>query len=113
MRTTSTRDPPLGAGRFRKSLGGIACGLDVALDTSRSSILKVLHAKPAHPMTAIRRATEFDSTRAFLRDPYRFISKRCRELGSDLFETRLMLRRVVCVTGSQATQMFYTPDRFT
>ena len=54
-----------------------------------------------------------DSTLAFLRDGYLFVSKRCDRLGSDLFSTRLMLRRAVCMRGAAAAELFYGGDRFT
>jgi fatty-acid peroxygenase len=61
----------------------------------------------------IPRDRSIDGTLALLADPYRFISTRCRRNGSDAFETRLMLRRAVCVMGEDAARMFYVPDRFT
>src|SRR5690348_6245613 len=64
-------------------------------------------------MTAPPRLPGFDRTLAFLGDPYRFVSTHCRGLGTDVFETRLMLRRVVCVTGEEAAEAFYHPNRFT
>jgi len=54
----------------------------------------------------------FDSTLDLVRDPYRFISRRCRELDSDLFQTRLMLRRTICMRGRDAAELFYDPERF-
>lgn len=54
-----------------------------------------------------------DSTLALLHEGYTFIANRCRRYGTDMFETRLMLRRAVCVLGQEAAAMFYTPDRFT
>ncbi|MGN7869972.1 cytochrome P450 [Paracoccus sp. 22332] len=54
-----------------------------------------------------------DSTLAFLRDGYLFVSKRCDRLDSDLFSTRLMLRRAVCMRGAVAAELFYGSDRFT
>ena len=62
---------------------------------------------------AIPQADGFDNTTALLREGYRFIGNRCDELGSDIFSTRLMLRRVVCVRGEAAARMFYQPGRFT
>lgn len=53
-----------------------------------------------------------DSTLALTRDPYRFISRRCLEYGSDLFETRLLLQRTICLRGREAAAMFYSPQRF-
>lgn len=53
-----------------------------------------------------------DSTLALLRDPYRFVSRRAVELGEDVFETRLLLRRTTCMTGAEAAGVFYDPARF-
>lgn len=68
-------------------------------------------ALPVH--RAIPQAPGFDNTTALLGEGYRFIGNRCDELGSDIFATRLMLRRVVCVRGEAAARMFYQPGRFT
>lgn len=53
-----------------------------------------------------------DSTIALLRDPYRYISRRAAELGEDIFETRLLLRGAICMTGVEAAGVFYDPARF-
>src|SRR3954451_25298901 len=70
-------------------------------------------ASPDQLMTAFPRDTRLDSTLALLSEGYTFISSRCRRYGSDVFETRLMLRQAVCVLGEDAARMFYVPDRFT
>src|SRR5215216_5669088 len=54
-----------------------------------------------------------DHSLALLRDGYTFISKRCERYRSDLFQTRLMFRNVICMMGSEAAQEFYAPNRFT
>ena len=54
-----------------------------------------------------------DSTLAFLREGYPFIQRRCAELDTDVFTTRLMGRRAVCVSGHEASRMFWQPGRFT
>ncbi|WP_019142768.1 cytochrome P450 [Noviherbaspirillum massiliense] len=64
-------------------------------------------------MPAIPRDDSFDSTLALLSDGYTFISKRCARFQSDIFETRLMLRRAVCTMGEDAARMFFHPGRFT
>lgn len=64
-------------------------------------------------MTTIPRDTAFDSSAAFLQNGYNFIADRCRDYGSDIFQTRIMLRPVYCVTGEEAARMFYVPGRFT
>lgn len=63
-------------------------------------------------MPQVLRDKAFDSTLAFIREPYRFISMRCRDLQSDLFETRLRLRRTICMLGPEAAQLFYDPSKF-
>jgi fatty-acid peroxygenase len=68
-------------------------------------------ALPVH--RTIPQAPGFDNTTALLSEGYRFIGNRCDELGADIFSTRLMLRRVVCVRGEAAARMFYHPGRFT
>ena len=63
-------------------------------------------------MPQIPRGKSLDSTLALIRDPYRFIAKRCRRYQSDLFETRLLLRKAICMTGPEAAEVFYDPSRF-
>ncbi|GAA1512294.1 cytochrome P450 [Pimelobacter simplex] len=53
-----------------------------------------------------------DSTMALLRDPYRYISRRAAERGSQTFETRLLMRPTTCMTGAEAAAVFYDPKRF-
>lgn len=54
----------------------------------------------------------FDESLAFKRDPYRFIAKRCRQIASDVYETRLFLRKTTCLTGRAAAQLFYDGTHF-
>jgi len=63
-------------------------------------------------MTAIPTDPGFDSTLALLEQGYPFIARRCAELRTDVFQTRLMLRRVLCAVGADAAAMFYAPGRF-
>jgi fatty-acid peroxygenase len=53
-----------------------------------------------------------DSTLALLRDPYGFISSRCRKHGSNLFEARILLQPTICMTGHDCAELFYDNDRF-
>jgi fatty-acid peroxygenase len=59
------------------------------------------------------RALSTDSTLALLSEGYTFIPKRCQRYRSDIFETRLMLEKAICMTGEEAAEVFYEPDRFT
>jgi fatty-acid peroxygenase len=53
-----------------------------------------------------------DSTLALLRDPYRFIARRCRRYRSDVFQTRILLRGTICMSGQEAARVFYNPGYF-
>ncbi|XGC81591.1 cytochrome P450 [Bdellovibrio bacteriovorus] len=53
-----------------------------------------------------------DSTLSLLADPYRFISNQCKHLKSDLFETRILMKKTICMTGKEASALFYDPERF-
>jgi fatty-acid peroxygenase len=55
----------------------------------------------------------FDDTLSLLAEGYRFMPRRFDALGADIFTTRLMLRRAVCMRGDAATRLFYEPGRFT
>ncbi|WP_349572314.1 cytochrome P450 [Azotobacter salinestris] len=63
-------------------------------------------------MHRIPRDKGLDSTLALLHDPYRFIARRCRLHGSDLFETRLLLQKTLCISGAEAARLFCEPERF-
>lgn len=64
-------------------------------------------------MPPIPRDRTFDAALALLRDPYQFIAKRSRRHGSDLFQTRLLLRPAICMTGPEAAALFYDEGKFT
>jgi fatty-acid peroxygenase len=55
----------------------------------------------------------FDSTLSLLREGYRFVPRRCEQIGADAFSTRIMLQQALCVRGEDAARMFYQPGRFT
>lgn len=61
----------------------------------------------------VPRTSAADSSLAFLREGYPFFQRRCAELDTDVFGTRLMGRRVICVSGHEAARMFWQPGRFT
>ena len=65
------------------------------------------------PMPSIPRDKIPDNTIPLLREGYTFISTRCDAMDTDIFETRLMLKKAICVRGAPAAEMFYHPDRFT
>lgn len=63
-------------------------------------------------MAAFPRDPRLDSTLALLQQPYDYISTCSRALGSDVFEARFMMRKTICMTGKEAAQLFYDPERF-
>lgn len=63
-------------------------------------------------MPRFPRARYLDSTILLVRDPYRFVSEECRHVQSDLFETRLLLQKTICMTGPEAARLFYDTSRF-
>lgn len=52
-----------------------------------------------------------ESSLSFLADPYRFIGRRAQQLRSDVFATRLLGRRTVCLYGPEAARLFYDTGR--
>ncbi|GGD45606.1 hypothetical protein GRI62_09935 [Erythrobacter arachoides] len=48
------------------------------------------------------RAPTSDIAATLLRAPYDYVRRTCGDLGSDLFEARLLLRRTTCMPGSRA-----------
>ena len=49
---------------------------------------------------------------ALLGDGYRFISKRGRRLHTDIFQTRLLFEKTICMYGRDAAELFYNPEHF-
>lgn len=58
-------------------------------------------------MTELPRDRTLDATFALLREGYAFIGNRCNQLGSDVFETRLLGQPAVCMRGPEAARAFY------
>lgn len=64
-------------------------------------------------MSPIVKEKTIDSSLAFLSEGYKFISNRCERYKTDIFETRLTFKKVICVRGEEAAKVFYHQDRFT
>jgi fatty-acid peroxygenase len=54
----------------------------------------------------------WDHSLQFLADPYRFISRQCRRLGSDVVQARLVLQPTLCLSGPRAARLFHDETRF-
>lgn len=52
-----------------------------------------------------------DATLALLREGYRFVGRRAARLGSRAFNTRLLLRPAVALTGHEGARLFYDESR--
>ncbi|HEX8659748.1 MAG TPA: cytochrome P450 [Hymenobacter sp.] len=63
-------------------------------------------------MRPIPQAPGFDSTLAVLREGFPFIWNRCQALRSDIFQTRFLLQKTICLHGPEAAALFYDPARF-
>lgn len=61
-------------------------------------------------MPELPRDSSFDGTITLYRLGYRYIGERCRALGTDTFETRLLLRPTICMTGAEAARVFYDTE---
>lgn len=64
-------------------------------------------------MSSIYRDRSFDATLSMLRNPYGFIAEKCQRYQTDLFQTRIVLRPTICMTGRDAAQLLYDESRFT
>lgn len=63
-------------------------------------------------MTQMPHDTHFDSTLSLLNDPYRYVSKQSDTYGSDMFRARLLLQDTICMTGTEAAELFYNESHF-
>lgn len=70
------------------------------------------YSKSTDTMTKIPRDTSFDSTLALVNDGYKFIDNRCKRLQSDIFQTRLLFQKTICMKGEQAAKTFYDTELF-
>lgn len=53
-----------------------------------------------------------DNTLSLLREGYLYISNRCNSFQSNFFETRLFGKNAICMSGAEAAELFYDPDKF-
>lgn len=63
-------------------------------------------------MSKIPNAPGLDSSLALVKDGYEFISKQCDRLQSDIFQTRLLFQKTICIRGAEAAKVFYDVDKF-
>ncbi|RLQ90946.1 cytochrome P450 [Planomicrobium sp. Y74] len=60
----------------------------------------------------IPKAKEFDSTMSLINEGFNFLPSRRKELGSDIFEARLLGKKSLCIAGEEAAAVFYDNKYF-
>ncbi|ASN03921.1 cytochrome P450 [Virgibacillus necropolis] len=53
-----------------------------------------------------------DNTLRLLMEGYRYIPNRCRRFETDIFTTRLMGQKMICISGKEAAEVFYNNELF-
>ncbi|MGM0804597.1 MAG: cytochrome P450 [Bacillota bacterium] len=53
-----------------------------------------------------------DHSLSFIREGYRYILNRRQGFNSNVFETRLLGKKAICMVGMEATEIFYDPEKF-
>ena len=49
----------------------------------------------------------FDKTLSVLKEGYEFVMNRDRDLDTNIFETRILGEKTICLTGSELAELFY------
>ncbi len=61
---------------------------------------------------AIPREQGLDNSMKLLMQGYNYIPNRRRRFHSDIFQTRLMGQKVICIGGEEAAEVFYDELKF-
>jgi len=56
--------------------------------------------------------SSLDNSLTLLKEGYLFIGNRVDRYHSELFEARLLGKKVICMSGAEAAKVFYDPERF-
>ena len=54
----------------------------------------------------------FDKTLSVLKEGYEFVMNRDKEMHTNIFETRILGEKTICLTGSELAELFYDNTRF-
>lgn len=63
-------------------------------------------------LNAMPREEGFDHSLSLMREGYMYILNRRRSFNSDVFETRLLGKKAICMGGKEAAEVFYDPEKF-
>ncbi|HLS10200.1 cytochrome P450 [Lentibacillus sp.] len=64
-------------------------------------------------MMAIPREKVLDNTITMLSEGYNYIPNRRRRFQSNIFQTRLLGQKAICIGGEEAAEVFYDDEKFT
>ncbi|MER1998993.1 MAG: cytochrome P450, partial [Lysinibacillus sp.] len=53
-----------------------------------------------------------DHSLDLMREGYMYILNRCQSFNSNIFETRLLGKKAICMRGKEAAEAFYDPEKF-
>ncbi len=60
----------------------------------------------------IPREEGIDHSLSLVREGYMYILNKRRSFNSDIFETRLLGKKAICMGGKEAAELFYDPEKF-
>ncbi|PSL42729.1 fatty-acid peroxygenase [Salsuginibacillus halophilus] len=60
----------------------------------------------------VPKAKGVDNTMALINEGFEFLRTRRQQLESDIFETRLLGKKTVCMGGAEAAEIFYDEEKF-
>lgn len=64
------------------------------------------------PQNEMPKENGIDKSISFIREGYLYILNRRRSFQSDVFETRLLGKKAICMGGQEAAELFYDDDKF-
>ncbi|MBD8069597.1 cytochrome P450 [Bacillus sp. PS06] len=62
--------------------------------------------------SSVPREEGLDHTLSLLKEGYEYILNRRRSFNSNIFETRLLGKKTICLGGIEAAEIFYDPEKF-
>jgi len=65
-----------------------------------------------HLYEEVPKDKSLDSVLALMQDGYLFIKNKAERYHSDVFQSRLMMQKVICMSGKEAAEIFYDTERF-
>jgi fatty-acid peroxygenase len=63
-------------------------------------------------MTEIPKEKGLDKTITLMKEGYEFLPKRRERFKSEIFQTRIMLKKATCLSGKEGAALFFDPDKF-